>query len=185
METFEEVIRVSFIPLFFLFFPFLILKLRGHSARKAFKSFYIKFDDIFTLNGFAKTMMLSTALLVIMLFVTILLTNLLSIFGYNDLVKVEGIIKKQTFFVLAVAILFSPLAEEIFFRGFLQKIFGVYLSALAFGLSHFLYGSIAELIGAMVLGLAIGLFVKRQKALFPAIIAHILYNAISVFSALQ
>jgi uncharacterized protein len=78
--------------------------------------------------------------------------------------------------VLAVA-LSAGFAEEIFFRGILQKWIGVWGQALVFGLMHIANGWMALLVTGSI-GLLFGYLVKRGRSLWVVIVAHAFYNAV-------
>ena len=82
----------------------------------------------------------------------------------------------------------GPIAEEIFFRGFvlpgLVKRFGVtqslLLSSFLFGIFHFDPGAIVP---TFILGLALGWVYLKTGALWPAIFAHGLHNSLAIMLA--
>jgi membrane protease YdiL (CAAX protease family) len=100
------------------------------------------------------------------------------------------------------AIIFSPFGEEIFFRGFLQEALSerfsynkaVYLDALFFALIHlFHHGIVKDIAGAMhfypwsgllwvllmfTTALVFAWVKKKSGSLFPAIVAHIIFNLV-------
>ena len=82
-------------------------------------------------------------------------------------------------------VIITPFGEELLFRGFVQRIFqrnmhgylAVALSSIVFALCHF---SIALLPGIIILGALFGyLFFRTGNLLYP-VIAHALYNLISL-----
>lgn len=81
-------------------------------------------------------------------------------------------------------ILLAPIAEELFFRGFvyqaLRRRFAVALAAtvsgLLFMLAHAPYWIIFPSIGA--LGIVLAVLFERRASLVPPIVAHMLFNAI-------
>jgi hypothetical protein len=72
----------------------------------------------------------------------------------------------------------SALAEELFFRGFLQPIFGLTVTALAFGLVHFPHrrDQIPWPIAAAVMGFAFGGLTLLRGSIIAAIVAHFTIN---------
>jgi membrane protease YdiL (CAAX protease family) len=109
---------------------------------------------------------------------------LLGAVGLQDSVKVAAVLAGQSSFGILILVLLSPLAEEVFFRGFLQKRVGVVLSSLLFTALHYGYGSFAELVAALSISLAFGWFVRERKrnGIIPVVFAHVLLNAISVYA---
>lgn len=74
----------------------------------------------------------------------------------------------------------AGLAEELFFRGFLQPRVGIVLSTLCFSLAHLSYGQPFLLFGVTLLSLIYGLLVRWRQNLWPAIAAHALFDAIQL-----
>ena len=83
---------------------------------------------------------------------------------------------------LLVAI--QPVAEEIFFRGFLlEKIesfagvnIAIVLTAVLFGLAHAVYNKITPILLPILMGILLGYVVIKTKNLYSSIIAHVCYN---------
>ena len=90
--------------------------------------------------------------------------------------------------VLVVAVV-GPLVEEAALRGLVlgavRERFGVLaavlVSAVAFAVLH---GSLWSLVPFLVLGLVLGWLAVRSRSLWPAVIAHVVYNAVLVVSAI-
>ncbi len=88
--------------------------------------------------------------------------------------------------VLFLAVI-PALCEELFFRGFalsgLRRAIGkpaaVVVVALAFGLSHY---SAHRLVATTALGLLLGWLVVAYGSLWPAIIAHLMHNTLSILA---
>ena len=66
----------------------------------------------------------------------------------------------------------------MFFRGWAQRLVGRELQAVLFGLAHFSYGSLVEVVAAVVLGYALGWSYDRHKNLYAVVFAHMLYNTL-------
>lgn len=90
------------------------------------------------------------------------------------------------FVVLTVVVVVgAPIAEELFFRGMLQRALrrrmapapAIVVTALAFGLSHFETVQLPALVG---LGLVLGWMAHRTGTLAPAILAHSAFNAVTM-----
>ena len=79
--------------------------------------------------------------------------------------------------------LIAPINEEMLFRGFLVPRLGIFFSAMIFGVLHYSYNSTfgIEIILAFIFGIIAGYVFKKTKSLYPSIIAHILFNTISLF----
>jgi len=108
------------------------------------------------------------------------LALILSLLNFNDINLVEEAVKQMKVnypgYLLFIIVAIRSTTEEIFFRGFLVKRIGVLASSLIFGLSHIFYGSIAEVAGALILGLILAIAYERFGNLTPNIITHIVYN---------
>ncbi len=130
--------------------------------------------------------LLESITLVFLLFITLALeATVLGLVGANDSQKVEVVISNLSIFSILIAATIGPFAEELFFRGFLQKYAGVVLTALIFAVLHFSFFSIAEITGAFTAGIILGYWVKYKKSsLWPVILAHAVYNLISVLIVL-
>ena len=91
--------------------------------------------------------------------------------------NVRGLGKKEVFDAPIV----GPIAEELLFRGFVQRIFArnmsgalaVALAGVLFGLSHF---SIAVLPGVVALGVLYGYIYHATRSLWCPIMAHAVFN---------
>lgn len=85
-----------------------------------------------------------------------------------------NIVKNSLPAALLVAIL-AGTGEEIFFRGALQPVFGLYVSSLLFALVHVHYGFTPEMLILFLVSVGFGLARKRFSTT-AAIIAHATYN---------
>ena len=89
---------------------------------------------------------------------------------------------------LFVFALLPAFCEEAFFRGFLQRQFGrmmnphlaVWLTAAIFSLIHFQF---LGFFSRMVLGGMLGYFMFYSRSIWPSVIAHFAFNAVSVIGA--
>ena len=80
----------------------------------------------------------------------------------------------------AGAALGAPVTEELFFRGLLTSRFGILVSSAVFGLMHFAYGSMVEVVGAFLIGIVLAATFKQSKSITPCILAHMAYNALAI-----
>lgn len=78
----------------------------------------------------------------------------------------------------------APLAEEVICRGIMitrlkssfSDVTAIAISAVLFGLMHFLAGGGMLVIGAAVIGMLCGIIFVKTKSLLPAIAAHVFAN---------
>ncbi|MBI5046872.1 CPBP family intramembrane metalloprotease [Candidatus Micrarchaeota archaeon] len=100
--------------------------------------------------------------------------------GFNDQSKVVDKIGALPWYILALAIFLAPVTEELLFRAFLVPRIGILFSALVFGIVHFSYGSIVEIVGVTAVGLLFGFIFKKSKSIIPTIAIHMVYNLLSI-----
>jgi len=123
---------------------------------------------------------------VVMFGIVFLIGVILVIMEYN-VEELSNIPDLQQYFSipsLFLLIAIQPIAEEIFFRGFLlEKIdslagkpMAILTTALLFGLAHMSYGKVYPVIMPMIMGLILGFVVIKTKSLYSAIIAHVIFN---------
>lgn len=86
------------------------------------------------------------------------------------------------FFLIAI----MPIAEEIFFRGFLLdkindyagKNIAIFSTAILFGIAHMEYAKIYPVVITFLMGIVLAYIVLKTKNLLSAIIAHVTYNIV-------
>lgn len=74
----------------------------------------------------------------------------------------------------------AGLVEETFFRGFLQPRIGIGLSTLFFALAHLSYEQPIMLVGVTLLSLLYGGLTRWRQNIWPAVVAHFLFDAIQL-----
>jgi len=144
----------------------------------------IKRNVIFTVIGLAS-----------LFFVLIAMTIAFTFFGLNDQQNVVDIANSLPLPILLLAILFAPFSEEFFFRAMLTSqierihdhfkipnaaVSAIIFSSVIFGLFHFAYNSVVEIVGAFLIGLILALIYKRSGSIIPAIAVHMIYNFASI-----
>jgi membrane protease YdiL (CAAX protease family) len=112
------------------------------------------------------------------------LAFLLGALGLADDALVQQKVANLPVFVALWAMTFSPIGEEILFRGLLFKKFGYLASSALFAAAHVTYGSVMELAGAFAIGMLFCYMTARQRSIMPAIIAHMVFNCASILSML-
>jgi len=103
--------------------------------------------------------------------------------GALDSWRIVQLIREQSLSVLLLAVFFAPIAEELFFRGYLQKKTGVVLSSLLFAGLHYGYGSVSEIAGAFLASIILGYGMLKFNDLRACVLAHACYNALSIWVA--
>ena len=156
--------------------PIAFLFLRKKKLKKIMQE--LGFAKINGLSLLKKSLLLFAALVV----AAMALSTAFNFFGLNDLGLVSESVELASsiiplFFILAIL---RVISEEVFFRGFLVEKIGIVASSGVFALFHIGYGSIAEIIGAFVLGLILAKAFQLNKNLYPNILAHAAYNAIAL-----
>ena len=115
------------------------------------------------------------------IFVTLLIAGLiLTAAGLNDQQNVLDKITDLPVFLLVFAVIAAPISEEMFFRALLVPRIGVIPSSIAFGLVHFSYGSIVEIVGAFLIGIIFAVMYKKSKSITPSLVTHIIYNLLAI-----
>ncbi|VVC00526.1 CAAX protease self-immunity [uncultured archaeon] len=136
----------------------------------------------------AEQAVLAAKILFSMLAVALLLGLTFAGLGFDDSEKVRSVsamLATSGLPVLAYFMVVRIFAEEFFFRAFLVPRIGIICSSALFGISHIGYGSVAEIIGAAVLGAVLAYFYKNERKLVPNYVAHFLYNAIILLAAVS
>jgi len=152
-------------------------RMGGMGFYSAMESLGVKRERL--LRNIAFGIVAGFALLVFFLTVSVSLYYL----GYNDISKVASKISDFPLFMVVLAVTFAPFSEEVFFRGLLSPRLGAVGSSAIFALVHVTYGSWYEVFGAFAIGYALCWMTKRTGSLVPAIVAHALFNAVSLVFA--
>ncbi|MBU1198091.1 CPBP family intramembrane metalloprotease [Candidatus Micrarchaeota archaeon] len=180
--SFPRFLEAAGPALFFLLATFGALSLEGRRINASLRAIHL--DPSYWKNPLMMRRMLVHAfiLLLALLVISFVLSFLFYLVGYGDLHRIESLLKTQPFFVLLIAVTLSPVAEEVFFRGYLQGKVGVLFSAAVFGMLHAVYGSVVEVFGAFGIALLLGTYVLNERNLYPCILSHALFNFISIYA---
>jgi len=132
-----------------------------------------------------ETLKKTIILFVLLLYTAFIVGSILFVLGLNDTHLVQEKVQELLLSPLTIAyiLVVRVSAEEIFFRGFLTQKIGILWSSVLFAAAHYSYGSIAEIIGAFLLGILLAAYFQRSKSLLPNILAHVMYNLV-IFSLL-
>ncbi len=114
---------------------------------------------------------------------------ILIVLGFNpdelgNIQDLEGLFSPVSLFLL---IAIQPVAEEIFFRGFLLekvevfagKYIAIISTSILFGIAHLGYGKLYPAVFPIIIGLIFAFIVLKTKNLYASIFAHIFFNVIS------
>jgi membrane protease YdiL (CAAX protease family) len=115
--------------------------------------------------------------LIVVLF---LISTVLGHFGYADNERVFQKLSSVPFWILPFAVLVAPFTEELFFRAALMPRFGVIGSSLLFGVMHIFYGSVMEVVGAIIIGILLAMAYKKSRTIMVPIAIHLFYNLLSL-----
>jgi uncharacterized protein len=126
---------------------------------------------------------------IVMVVVVIAIGGLLSLLGF-DLENASNIQDIEQIFSIPstiILIIFQPITEEIFYRGFLlekiEKIssapVAIAITSILFGLAHLSAGNVYPALLTGVAGAMLAILVIKTKNLTAAIIAHIVFNVVN------
>jgi hypothetical protein len=164
------------ISMAFLSFPFFWdAEMRHDSLEKTFSYLGLKTDGFLmsAIWGVATTLFV-VGPLVIMEAIVVFLLHL------EEPGKVSMIMSGLPLYILIFSFTIGPIAEEVFFRGFLLSSFGIVISTVLFTIAHYSYNSLTESLAAFTAGLVFALLCRRRKSVIPSIFAHATFNFINV-----
>jgi uncharacterized protein len=183
LELFTLFVQLFITFLTFILFPILwYLLVNSISFKKALLRMRITLENIDI--AFLWGILTVALILAITFFINFLLQQ-----SGADLSDLSNIPDLEALFspaILLFLVAVMPVAEEIFFRGFLMekfesfagKNFAIVLSSVLFGVAHMGYGKIYPAVLPIIIGLLLGYIVIKTKNLFAAIIAHVTFNVI-------
>ena len=160
-------------------FLYLLFKIPKKDIRKEWKLNSFAFRDLMKacLLSFSLSSVVSLLTLNVDIENSRLITD--SAQYYSSLVPYMG-----TIFIVLNLLIIAPAAEELALRGIvytriekeLKPIVAIIVSAVLFGLMHFMAGGIILVAGAAIMGLVFGLLMHEYRSLWLCIIAHICAN---------
>jgi hypothetical protein len=165
------------LSLAFLSFPFFWdADLQHKLLEKTFDELGLKKDGFLknAILGIATTLFLVGPLIIIEAIVVVLLLHL------EEPGKVSMIISGLPLYILIFSFTIGPIAEEIFFRGFLLDRLGIVVTSLLFAAAHYSYGTYTEFLAAFTAGFIFALLYLRRKSIIAPIFAHATFNFINV-----
>jgi membrane protease YdiL (CAAX protease family) len=160
-------------------FLYLIFKLPKKDIRNEWKLNSFAFRDI--LKPCVLTFSLSSVFSLLTLNADIENSRLIASSAeyYSSMVPFLG-----TVLMILNLLVIAPIAEELALRGIVytrieknsNHIVAIIVSAVLFGLMHFMAGGIILVAGTAIMGLVFGLLIYKYKSLWVCIIAHICAN---------
>lgn len=182
-EVFILIFQLILALVLFILIPiFWYLLVNNLSVKDALNKMRIKFDniDIAFLYGILAT--------VGMYALSFLLVAVLEAAGVdiNDLGNIQEIEQYFSPATMLFLIAVMPIAEEIFFRGFLLdkindyagKNIAIFSTAALFGIAHMTYVKVYPVVFTFLIGIILAYIVFKTKNLLSAIIAHITFNVV-------
>ncbi len=124
-------------------------------------------------------------------FIGITLTKILHINQPNEKFKLLVPLFRANKGLLILTIVTAGVVEEFLFRGYLMPRlelllkstnWAIFISSALFGLMHFSYGTIAQVIGPFYIGLIFAIFYKKYRNIQALIICHILWDGFSILT---
>ncbi len=172
-------LAISVFPFFLIALALFLLWLEGKRKPR-------EFVRALSLGGDARKSVVHAAALFAKMFVLlIVLSFAITALGITDSENVVQVLRSQPVEMLFIAVTLAPFAEELFFRGYLQKRVGIIVSSALFASLHYSYGSIAEIIAAFFLSLLIGLEMRKNNDLNSCVLAHAAFNAFTIIIAFK
>lgn len=137
----------------------------------------IKKNVLYIIGGFI-------AILITLFALGYLLTGL----GLNDQKNIMDIVNMLPLYLLAMAVVFAPISEELFFRALLinkigertGQIAAILIAAAVFAVLHISYGSVVELVGAFSIAVILGVVYVKSESIMPPIAIHMIFNFLSI-----
>lgn len=158
---------------------YLVFKLRKKQVKQEWKLNHFKIKDV----ALASVLAFSFSFLFALCTYNTSMENSLmiskSVNFYNEIVPLLG-----TIMMVANLLIIAPVAEEIALRGIVytrvekttNAVTAIIVSAILFGLMHFMAGGIILVIGATIMALVFGYIFYKFKSLWVCIIAHAVAN---------
>jgi len=166
---------INFLFIFVLLCIPVLYEFWGYKKRKV--RFWIFFLEKYGFYNFKLKYLLYGFLLSFVLFgVNFLFIYLTSLFT-NDLSSANNLLTYSQMPIIFIIYMFlSAFAEELFFRAFLTRYLGIFISSILFAGLHFAYGSYTYILGTFILGLLLAFIWKKTNNIYLVFTAHLLQN---------
>jgi len=184
--SFQMEIMIFIFQLVIIFFTLVLIPILWYiivnecSMKEVFSRLKLKLEGIDT----AFLWGIVAAILIFISFIAIELILISLGVSPEELGNIEDLEVYFSPVTLFLIVAIQPIAEEIFFRGFLlEKIqsfagnnIAIFSTAILFGLAHGSYQSQYPVIFPMIMGIFLGYIVIKTKNLYSAITTHVLFN---------
>jgi membrane protease YdiL (CAAX protease family) len=132
-------------------------------------------------------------LLVAVVIVVGILSKIETYYGWNNSDKLKAMLKLlwKNKWLLLFTTLSAGIMEELLFRGYLiprlqlflkKSWLAVVVSSLLFGLAHYSYGSLSQMINPLIIGLIFGYHYQKYRNIKVLILCHFLIDFISILT---
>lgn len=187
-EIFFEIILLT-TQLFLVILLFIVFPLIWYFVINKYDKENILKNLKLTKENIEKGILWGIITVIIAFVIIIIIGGVLQLLGF-DLTDTSNIPQLELYFSIPsilILIIIQPIAEEIFFRGFLldkiNKILGknnaIILTSILFGLAHLSYGNIYPAFLTFIIGLLLAILVIKTNNLYSSIVAHIIFNIAS------
>lgn len=130
--------------------------------------------------------------IVALFFIMVICVDLVNLFiswtmheGSSKLLPKIADFLRNNMFLLFFTALTAGVTEELIFRGYLQTrltlllknpYWAIFISSLIFGLVHFRYGTVKNMVGPFIIGLGLAIYYWRYRNIKVTIIFHFLWD---------
>ena len=181
-EFFILLFQLALVILLMIVIPIVwYLLVNNLTAEQAFHRMKVTYENID--KAFLWGILTAVLIFIIFFMINIFIAVFLEVKSENlsNVQDLKALFSPISLFLLVAT---QPIAEEIFFRGFLlEKIDGfagkniaIVSTAVLFGLAHATYGKLYPILLPMIMGIVLAYVVFKTKNLLTAIIAHICFN---------
>jgi len=124
-------------------------------------------------------------IIVICVFLAGILLSLMTHEGPSKIIKPLADFLRNNTFLLVFTALTAGVTEELIFRGYLQTrlqqllknpYWAIIISSLIFGLAHFRYGTIKNMVGPFIIGSGLAFYYWKYRNIKVTIIFHFLWD---------
>ena len=181
-EFFILLFQLALVILLMIVFPVVwYLLVNNLTVKQAFYRMWVTYENIDKafLWGILTAVLIFVVFFVINVFIAVFFD--VKSEDLSNVQDLEALFSPVSLFLLVAT---QPIAEELFFRGFLlEKIdsfagknIAIILTSVLFGIAHATYGKLYPILLPMIMGIILGYVVFKTKNLLSAVIAHVCFN---------